>query len=319
MISPGSTHPLAGLRIGVIGKGGSGKSTLGALIARMLVRRGYDVVVLDADSTNVGLHRALGIDEPPAPLLEYFGGSVFSGAAVTCPVDDPTGLPAATVGMADLADTYARQSPDGIWLLVAGKLAELGPGAGCDGPIAKITRDLDVRSDSDHGVTLIDLKAGFEDSARGVIVRLDGAVMVVDPTMVAVRMAAALTRLVDAIHAGGLPATRHFADRSLVAQANRLYRTARIRQVFTVLNRIADADTEGVPRHALAAEGVPVTGVVHEDVGLSRAWLLGEVPDGRSLDPDIERIVEAIETAVNAWPRLEGGWAAGREGAEVHT
>jgi hypothetical protein len=43
--------------------------------------------VLDADSTNIGLAQALGIEQPPAPLLDYFGGG-----AVTYPMDDPVPL-----------------------------------------------------------------------------------------------------------------------------------------------------------------------------------------------------------------------------------
>jgi len=296
MRRPGTEgHPLADLRIGVLGKGGSGKSTLVVLLARALVKRGYEVVVLDADSTNVGLHRALGIDEAPRPLLEYFGGSVFSGGAVTCPVDDPTALPAPIVDLAALPDAYVRRSPDGIWLLVAGKLAELGAGAGCDGPIAKITRDLEVLRASRPVVLLVDPKAGFEDSARGVLVRLDGALAVVDPTIVSVRMAVALTHLVDEIHAGVLPATRHLADAALVALANHLYAEPRIRDVLVVLNRVPDPDTERTLRRALDAAGVSASGVVREDPGLTRAWLMEAALDGRALEPEIERIVDRLE------------------------
>ena len=293
------SHPLGTLRIGVLGKGGSGKSTLVVLLARALVKRGYEVVVVDADSTNVGLHRALGIDDPPRPLLEYFGGSVFSGGAVTCPVDDPTALPAPVVDLAALPTAYARRSSDGVWLLVAGKLAELGAGAGCDGPIAKIARDLDVRA-AGRTVVLVDLKAGFEDSARGVLVQLDAAVAVVDPTAVAVRMAVALTRLVDEIGAGALPATRHLADPALVALANRLYTEARIHDVLVVLNRIADHETERTLRRALEAAGVSVSGVVHADPGLTRAWLMEEVLDGRALEPEIGQIVDRLEARLAA-------------------
>jgi CO dehydrogenase maturation factor len=296
MHPPGTnSHPLTDLRIGVLGKGGSGKSTLVVLLARALVKRGYEVVVLDADSTNVGLHRALGIEDPPRPLLEFFGGSVFSGGTVTCPVDDPTTLLAPIVDLAALPNAHACRSPDGVWLLVAGKLAELGAGAGCDGPIAKITRDLEVRTPARPSVLLVDLKAGFEDSARGVLVRLDGALAVVDPTLVAVRMAVALTRLVDEIHAGALPATRHLADPALVALANRLYAEARIRDVLVVLNRIADAETERTLRRALEAAGVSVSGVVGEDPGLTRAWLMEGVLHGRALEREIEQIVNRLE------------------------
>ena len=301
MRRPGTnSHPLTDLRIGVLGKGGSGKSTLVVLLAHALVKRGYEVIVLDADSTNVGLHRALGIADPPRPLLEYFGGSVFSGGAVTCPVDDPTALPAPVIDLSALPKAYAGRSPDGVWLLVAGKLAELGAGAGCDGPIAKITRDLDVRGSMGRTVLLVDLKAGFEDSARGVLVRLDGALAVVDPTLVAVRMAVALRRLVDEIHAGALPATRHLADPVLVALANRLYAEARIRGVLVVLNRIADRETEQTLRRGLEAAGVSVSGVVHEDPGLARAWLMEGVLDGRALEPEIAQIVDRLETRLAA-------------------
>ena len=37
----------------------------------------YEVCVLDADSTNAGLHLAFGITEPPNPLIQYFGDMAF--------------------------------------------------------------------------------------------------------------------------------------------------------------------------------------------------------------------------------------------------
>jgi CO dehydrogenase nickel-insertion accessory protein CooC1 len=63
-------RPLDGKRIGIVGKGGAGKSTVTVLIAGVLRRRGYGVCILDADSTNVGLHQALGLSSPPASLTK---------------------------------------------------------------------------------------------------------------------------------------------------------------------------------------------------------------------------------------------------------
>jgi CO dehydrogenase nickel-insertion accessory protein CooC1 len=97
---------LAGKRIGIFGKGGSGKSTLTVLLSRALSRLGYLVCVLDADSTNIGLSQVLGYDQPPDSLLEYFGGMVFSGGLVTCPVDDPTPLTNADINIEEFPEQY---------------------------------------------------------------------------------------------------------------------------------------------------------------------------------------------------------------------
>jgi energy-coupling factor transporter ATP-binding protein EcfA2 len=55
--------PLTGQRIGLFGRGGSGKSTCTVLLAKALARAGYAVCVVDADSTNEGLPQALGADK----------------------------------------------------------------------------------------------------------------------------------------------------------------------------------------------------------------------------------------------------------------
>ena len=98
--------PLSGKKIGIFGKGGSGKSTCVVLLANILKDRGYDVCVLDADSTNIGIPQALGIDSPPESLIDYFGGMVFRGGVVTCPVDDPTPLEGAVLSLKRLDGRY---------------------------------------------------------------------------------------------------------------------------------------------------------------------------------------------------------------------
>jgi CO dehydrogenase nickel-insertion accessory protein CooC1 len=287
--------PLAGSRLGFFGKGGAGKSTVVVLLARTLRELGYRVVVLDADSTNVGLARALGIEQPPDPLLERFGGMVFSGGAVTCPVDDPTPLPGASIDLAELEPRFAVQSPDGIHLLVAGKLGELGPGAGCDGPIAKIARDFRLLVPEGNSVTLVDFKAGFEDSARGGITSLDWALVVVDPTVAALGMAKHLTRMVRQMRSGTPPATRHLADRRMVEMAERQFRNATVQGVLAVLNRLPNREVESYLRQQLAREGPDVIGALEEDPDIRDLWLRGRAVESRRLAAPVLEMVEGLD------------------------
>ena len=258
---------LNGKRIGIFGKGGSGKSSVTVLLAKALKKSGYDVCVLDADSTNIGLAQALGIEKPPAPLLDYFGG------AVTYPMDDPMPLIGADLAIDDLPEAYYGRSPDGIQFFVAGKMGDKGPGARCDRPIAEIVRDFRPRYEGQQPVTLVDFRAGFEDSTRRSIVNLDWIVVVIDPTMAAVQMAINMQEMVNQIRVGG--------------------------RVFFVLNRVQDALTERFLRVRLAEEGIEPLGVIPETPALSMAWLMGEPVITTPAQAEAEWIVKQLETAVN--------------------
>jgi CO dehydrogenase maturation factor len=288
---------LKGKRIGIFGKGGCGKSTVAVLLAKALKEIGYDVSVLDADSTNVGLPKALGGQRDPTPLLDYDGGMVFSGGLVTCPVDDPTPLAGAQVSVDELPEIFQGDTPDGIHLFVAGKMGDKGPGAGCDGPIAKIARDFRPHYPGESPVTLVDYKAGFEDSARGNIISLDWVIVVVDPTSAAIQMAINMRDTVDQLKAGGLPATAHLEHPDLVALVNRLYREARVKGVLFILNRVQNEEAERYVLDKLAKEGIRPIGVIHDDPSLAMAWLKGAPLDTSKTKVEMEKIVEAIETA----------------------
>ncbi len=293
---------LPGSRIGVLGKGGAGKSTLVAILAQALHRRGYDVCVIDADSTNFGLPQSLGMDSPPKTLLDLYGGMVFSGGVVTCPVDDPTPLADPEITMDELSRQYYAQNDAGIILMTAGKIGNHGPGAGCDGPIAKIARDLIVHNGNGELVTLIDFKAGFEDSARGVLTNLDWAIVVIDPTIASVEIASDMRAMIDQIKADVLPATAHLESPELVAVANKLYTDAKIKDVFFVMNKIPDKETEKYLREKLAQKDIDPIGSISEDSSIPAAWLKGTQIQAKNAVAEAQKIIEVLEegTAVSS-------------------
>ncbi len=287
---------LAGTKIGIFGKGGSGKSTFVVLLAAALQKHGYSVCVLDADSTNIGIVQALGIDEAPESLLKYYGGMAFRGGKVTCPVDDPTPLDNAQLDLATLPRRYWTENQAGIALMIAGKLGEQGPGAGCDGPLAKLARDIRIMNSSGlHPVTILDFKAGLEDSARGVITGLDWAVVVVDPTSAGVEMAIHFKDILEQMRAGSPPATDHLNRPELVEAVKKLYREAEIKGPLIVLNKIPDETTEEYLRKRLGAKAIDPVGVIPENKSIAASWLKAESINADGLEKVCEQIIGKLE------------------------
>ena len=108
---------LAGMRIGISGKGGTGKTTVAAGLARGLARRGRSVVAIDCDS-DPNLALGLGCGEAQAgdarPLLEQF--------------ERDRRLPPAGTPMAHLVSEYGLRAGDDVTVLLAAQAERAGSG-----------------------------------------------------------------------------------------------------------------------------------------------------------------------------------------------
>jgi CO dehydrogenase nickel-insertion accessory protein CooC1 len=180
-------------------------------------------------------------------------------------------------------------------LLTAGKIPGQGVGAGCDGPIAKIARDIRVKLGDAELVTIIDFKAGLEDSARGVLTSLDWALVVVEPNLAALQVAIDVKDTIEQIRHGFLPATEHLQESHLVQSAIQIYQEALIQQVFVVLNKIRSDHERDYLEHQLEAVGLSPIAVVYEEVSISQAWLKGTSIQGKVMD--VSGVVTALEDA----------------------
>jgi CO dehydrogenase maturation factor len=171
------------MKMAVSGKGGAGKTTIAALAAAELVRRGFRVTAIDADP-NPALAPCLGIEATPTPLLEMadeIEERVGSGVIRLNPRVD------------DLVDRIAV-GHDGLQLIVAGGVSR--GGAGCACPQSVLLRRL-----LEHVVVgleeavVIDLEAGLEHLGRRTAEAADALLVVVDPTNASVDTAQRIARL----------------------------------------------------------------------------------------------------------------------------
>jgi CO dehydrogenase maturation factor len=166
----------------VSGKGGSGKSTLTALMARAFEKRDFRVLVLDMDESNHGLHRLMGLDRP-MHLLDFFGGK--KGLREKMKPALPGAAPGENLFEAEITlDTLSpdwTSHADGIFLLVIGKIHDFGEGCAC--PMGGLTRQFLSRLVlAKNDVAIIDTTAGVEHFGRGIDRFCDLIIGIVDPT-----------------------------------------------------------------------------------------------------------------------------------------
>lgn len=103
-----------GMRIALMGKGGSGKTMICATLARHLARQGRSVLVVDLD-TNPGLSLSLGLPGAEAGLppeaLEAHDGANYGWHL------------AEGITPFEAVERYSRVGPDGVHVLAVGKIA----------------------------------------------------------------------------------------------------------------------------------------------------------------------------------------------------
>ena len=103
------------MKIAVVGKGGSGKTTTAAVIARTLSRDGHEVLALDCDS-NPNLGISLGLGETTTEHLVSVRDAVDAGEQDHASDAD------------DLVERFGVAAPDGVRLAVVTAIQNPQPG-----------------------------------------------------------------------------------------------------------------------------------------------------------------------------------------------
>lgn len=111
------------VKIAVGGKGGSGKTTIAGILARALSRRLGSVVAIDGDS-NPNLALTLGIDPASLGSLPVLPRDLLEQV----PEKGGKNRTRLKVPTAEVVSRFASQAPDGVRLLVLGRVEHAGAG-----------------------------------------------------------------------------------------------------------------------------------------------------------------------------------------------
>lgn len=103
------------MKLAVVGKGGSGKTTTAAIVARTLGRHGRSVVALDCD-TNPNLGISLGLGDEETERLVAMRQALDSGDDEHAPSWD------------ELIERFGSDGPDGVRLAVVTQIQNPEPG-----------------------------------------------------------------------------------------------------------------------------------------------------------------------------------------------
>lgn len=177
------------MKIAVIGKGGSGKTTISATLSRLLARRGLSVVAIDGDP-NPNLAVALGVSAQQADRLQPLPTDLLKH------VSDDEGALTLTITRTknQLETECGAQAPDGVTLLLGGQVDAAGRGCLCSkhatvrGLMGEIVLE-------ERDVIVLDMEASIEHLSRGTIAHAERLLIVVEPYYRALETAGRIARL----------------------------------------------------------------------------------------------------------------------------
>jgi len=183
------------MKLAISGKGGVGKTTLAAFLARAFKDKGYSVLCVDADP-DANLAGALGFKDaekitPIAEMKEL--------------IEERTGAKPGTMGgffrmnpkVEDLPEALAKEH-DGIKLMVMGTVKTGGSGCVC--PESVLLKNLIQHLLLERREAVImDMEAGIEHLGRATAFAVDLMIVVVEPGRRSLETAAAVKKLASEI------------------------------------------------------------------------------------------------------------------------
>jgi CO dehydrogenase maturation factor len=182
------------MKIVICGKGGSGKSTISALLAQEIAKRGNDVLVMDTDESNFGLYKQLGFVQPKDFMESLGGKKALTEKLMKFMRSDRR------EELKILDEFTIKDIPEelmvgegSIKLVAIGKIHSFGEGCAC--PMGALAREFLEKLKTNGEYVIVDTDAGIEHFGRGVEAGCDKIVVVVDPSYESVQLSEKISEM----------------------------------------------------------------------------------------------------------------------------
>jgi len=257
------------MKLAISGKGGVGKTTLAAALARSFAAEGKVVYAIDADPDS-NLAAAMAIPDP---------ASIIPLVSMKELIDERTEHRGDGFGaffklnpkVSDIPEKFSREA-DGVRVLTLGTIHKGGGGCACPENVflRNLISHLILQRDE---VVLIDFEAGLEHLGRATARGINALIVVVEPGRRAAGTAGAIRKLAADIG---------------------------IRHLFIVGNKVASEEHRAFIEDS--ADGVPILGILPYDEAILRSDLEGTAAYDVSepLRRETAKIRAALEAAVRA-------------------
>lgn len=251
------------MKISICGKGGSGKSTVVALLANEARARGYRVLVVDSDESNSGLFRMLGFDHPPVPLMELVGGK----RSLKRKMGQPNVLKGTSIKTSQIPEEYLLRK-DGLMLVSIGKILQSLEGCAC--PMGVLSREfLKKLVLQENELAIVDMEAGVEHFGRGVDTSIDSILIVIEPPLESVNVGQKIYDLASGIG---------------------------LKNIWAIMNKVPSEEIATRLKAELEKNQIEVVGCIYYDADIFSLSLDGRIPAKGVAVLGIKEVMNSILT-----------------------